>query len=398
MKWFLIACAIILMAGVYLSSRHVNFPHELDMLEVNRIVTYAEQSWRATGTVQLPRSPLMFAFAEEGASLHAHIQNRNTIVPFVVDGYHIGFIVFYSQIADRLAVASAQFSSIFYVQLAALVVVVLIFVLHQHKTILRPFKKLEAFASRVAAGDLDSPLTMDGQNRFGAFSESFDIMREQLAIARENERQANISKKELVASLSHDIKTPATSIKIVAELHQAKHGVSDEMQLIVAKIDQIDLLITNMFSATLEELTQLKVCVAEVSTIEMEEDIRAADYKQKIRPFKLPECVLTVDRLRFKQIMDNVIGNSYKYADTEIEVTGSFEDEYFILTVRDFGAGVSNDEIGLLREKFYRAANADGKNGTGLGLYLTGYFLEKMGATLAIENMGGLCVVMRFRI
>jgi len=153
-----------------------------------------------------------------------------------------------------------------------------------------------------------------------------------------------------------------------------------------------------MFSATLEELTQLQVNVSEVSTLEMERDIRVADYKQKIRPFNLPECIVSLDRLRFKQIMDNIIGNAYKYAGTEIEVSGGFEGNNFILTVRDFGSGVTNEELSLLCEKFYRASNSDGKNGAGLGLYLTHYFLSKMDASLTIENMNGLCLVMRFKI
>jgi len=257
---------------------------------------------------------------------------------------------------------------------------------------------LERFAAKVAVGDLDAPLEMDRENRFGAFTESFDIMREELAQARENERLANISKKELVASLSHDIKTPVASIKIIAELYQAKHGTVKEINTIIDKADQIDLLVSNMFSATLEELTQLKVVPTDVSTKELTKEILAADFKQKVRPFTLPECVLTVDILRFRQVMDNIIGNSYKYADTEIEVAGAFFINDFVLTVRDFGPGVNDDEISLLSEKFYRAGNAVSKSGTGLGLYLAAYFVAEMGGALTVENRGGLCVCMRFPV
>jgi len=398
MKWFGMLCSIVLIAGIFFASRTTIILHEIDMLEVNRITRYIEYNWRAAGTVNLPNSPLAFTFMQEEASLHTNIQNRDTIVPLFIDGQYIGSIIFISNIADNIATARMRFVAIFYIQVAIIAAIAVVFAAYQHQTILKPFKKLERFASRVAAGDLASPLEMDRRNRFGAFSESFDLMREQLAIARENERQANISKKELVASLSHDIKTPAASIKIMAELHQAKHGESNEMQVIISKVDQIDLLITNMFSVTLEELTQLKVSTAEVTTMEMEEDIRAADYNQKIRPFKLPDCVLSIDRLRFKQIIDNIVGNAYKYADTEIEVTGYFEGDYFVLAIRDFGPGVSKEEISLLCEKYYRASNSSGKSGAGLGLYLTSYFLSKMDAQLFIRNANGLCVVMKFEI
>lgn len=270
--------------------------------------------------------------------------------------------------------------------------------LYLDRTILRPFRKLETFASRVAQGDLSFPLEMDRKNRFGAFSESFDLMREQLAAARENERLANISKKELVASLSHDIKTPVSSIKIIAELYQAKHGEIDEMETIVKKADQIDLLISNLFTATLEELKQLTVSPAEITTAELEEHIRASDYQKKIKPFTLPECVVTADSLRFRQVIDNVIGNSYKYADTDIEVSGGFDGAFFVLTVRDFGPGVSSDELSLLCEKFYRAQNAEGKSGSGLGLYLSDYFLAEMGGSLTLESHDGLWAIIRLKI
>ncbi|MDR0293136.1 MAG: HAMP domain-containing histidine kinase [Oscillospiraceae bacterium] len=279
--------------------------------------------------------------------------------------------------------------------------------LYFSRTILGPFQKLESFASRIAQGDLNFPLEMDRKNRFGAFSESFDLMREELAAARENERLANISKKELVASLSHDVKTPVSSIKVIAELYQAKRtaaadsdggGAVEAMSSIIQKADQIDLLISNLFTATLEELKQLRVSPAEIPSSELAEHIRASDYQNRLRPFTLPECVVTADSLRFRQVVDNVIGNSYKYASTDIEVSGGFDGSFFVLTVRDFGPGVANEELSLLCEKYYRAKNAEGKSGSGLGLYLSRYFIGQMGGTLELKSRDGLWVIMRLKI
>lgn len=266
------------------------------------------------------------------------------------------------------------------------------------RSVLRPFRKLERFASRVAQGDLSFPLEMDRQNRFGAFSESFDLMREQLVAARENERLADISKKELVASLSHDVKTPVSSIKAIAELYQARYGKTEEMDVIIAKTDQINLLITNMFTATLEELKQLKVTPEEIASSEIGEIIRDSDYEGKVRPFSLPECIVTADRLRLRQVIDNILGNSYKYAGTDIEVSARFEEGNFELCLRDFGPGVPADELPLICGKFYRAGNAEGKSGSGLGLYLAKYFVSQMGGELTLESNGGLFVIIRLKI
>lgn len=89
------------------------------------------------------------------------------------------------------------------------------------RAIIKPFGKMKRFAQRIAGGNLDIPLEMDRRNLFGAFTESFDLMRSELKKARMAEARANASKKELVAKLSHDIKTPVASIKAASEVGAA---------------------------------------------------------------------------------------------------------------------------------------------------------------------------------
>ncbi len=83
---------------------------------------------------------------------------------------------------------------------------------------IRPFLNLRKFARQIAKGNLDFPLKARKHNYFGAFTESFDLMREELKRARESECLANQSKKELVAELSHDIKTPVAAIRAACEV------------------------------------------------------------------------------------------------------------------------------------------------------------------------------------
>jgi nitrogen fixation/metabolism regulation signal transduction histidine kinase len=74
----------------------------------------------------------------------------------------------------------------------------IILYLYCEKRVMKPFRKLKRFARDVALGNLDIPLEMDVHGNFGVFTESFDLMREELKTARENERSADRSKKELV--------------------------------------------------------------------------------------------------------------------------------------------------------------------------------------------------------
>ena len=267
-----------------------------------------------------------------------------------------------------------------------------------HRGILAPFHRLEHFAQRIAAGDFDIPLHMDKEGSFGAFTESFDLMRTELIRAREAEKHAAKSKKELVASLSHDIKTPVASIKAVTELMSvmtAEEKDRQHLNIIHAKTDQIDLLISNMFTATLEELHELPVTPGELSSTMLTAIIRNADYRQKAATFTLPDCLLIGDTIRLAQVMDNIFINSYKYADTAIEINAMLEGHSLHISISDSGEGVLPEELPLVTQKFYRGKNTEGQSGTGLGLYVSKYFMEKMSGELSCQNrLSGFSVLL----
>jgi len=274
--------------------------------------------------------------------------------------------------------------------------------IYLYKRIIKPFQRLQYFAGRVAAGNLDIPLEMDRHNLFGAFSESFDLMRDELRLAKENENKANKSKKELVASLVHDITTPVASVRSAIDILRLKTGDAAEINILDSankKLEQIDTLVTNMFHATLEELQELKVMPSEQQSTGLYELIQQADYEKRARPFSIPDCIIQADPLRLQQVFDNIIKNSYKYASTDISINSFIEEEHLFIEIRDFGLGVSEKELPLITGKFYRGANTGKIDGYGLGLYLSKYFMEQMSGGLYPENYDeGFMVVIMLRL
>ena len=271
--------------------------------------------------------------------------------------------------------------------------------IYLRRRVVQPFDRLKGFATRVAAGDLETPLEMDRAHVFGAFTESFDIMREELKASRDREAEAVRSRKELVAELSHDIKTPVASIKAMADVMSltAKDDMErDTIAAINGKADQIDHLISNLFHATLEELEQLEVKTEELSSTEILQMVREADYQKKTAAPDIKDAVVMADRLRLNQVISNIIANSYKYAGTGIQVHSSYEggeQQYLVMEISDSGGGVPEEELELVTEKFKRGSNAAGKDGSGLGLYISRYFMEKMGGSLECLNRDGGFVV-----
>ena len=201
---------------------------------------------------------------EVSDSINEAIAHRDTVLDVVRGGETVGKIIIYNGGGESLAAQKQVAVAV----IAALVVsegaVCLGYALYIRSSVIKPFGRLKGFAERVAGGNLDIPLEMDRRNVFGAFTESFDIMRSELKKARLAEAQAERSKKELVAKLSHDIKTPVASIKAVAEVGLAvaksPRDTANYTQ-VIAKADQINSLVTNLFTATLEELQDRKSVV-----------------------------------------------------------------------------------------------------------------------------------------
>jgi signal transduction histidine kinase len=334
--------------------------------------------------------------------INSAIRHWDTIVDINRDNETIGKLFIYNNSSDRLEQYRSKLLSFVLFILVTTAFLCIIYAIYYDRTIFRPFRKLQSFARHVTEGNLDMPLDMDKDNVFGAFTESFDLMREEINRARINERMANQSKRELVASLSHDIKTPVASIKAVSELIYARSTddtLKKQIDIIDSKADQINTLITNLFNATLEELQELKVTVTEQSSRLLFDLIKKADYNNQVTISKICECLILIDELRLAQVIDNVISNSYKYADTSIEVSTQMKGRYLEVVFKDFGLGVPEEERPLIFNKFYRAKNSVNKNGTGLGLYISKYIMNKMLGEIDCENTeDGFIMILKLKM
>ncbi len=267
------------------------------------------------------------------------------------------------------------------------------------KTVIRPFAKMKDFASCVAAGDLDRPLEMDKGNLFGAFSESFDIMREELKASRAREQ-------ELIASLSHDLKTPVTGIKLTSELMAAVFAQNKGQEITVTedmivkmnniykRADEIALLVGDLFASTLEDLGAFKIKCSDENSAVIAELVSEYDDRRLVRISEIPQVIVHMDKLRLSQVIGNILFNSYKYADTPIDISFRLDESFLEVSIRDSGPGVPEDEIGLITNKFYRGKEHGDKEGSGLGLYIARILMDKMGGELSVRSENGLCVTL----
>jgi len=386
--------------------------------EINRLIIDTGEKWDEI-------SSLDNAFVESGEAFdYAVIDNEGRLLCYTkeemsttvsaatghydiirdigVNGETAGKLIVHNPYAEQKHSSDVR-NAIMIGSMAALMIMIsVVYFIILRKRVVDPFRKLKNFAVRVAGGDLETPLEMDRENIFGAFTESFDIMREELKASRKREEAAVKSRKELIAELSHDIKTPVSSIKAMVdylELVTQDEETKETLKSINSKADRIDKLVLNMFHATLEELEQLEVNPQEMSSRDIENIIKECDALKRVTEVDIKDCMVYADKLRLEQVFGNIFSNSYKYADTEIRVTSFFDDGFFVIEVSDKGGGVPDEELDIIMEKFCRGTNAAGKEGSGIGLYISHYLIGQMGGELTCRNNGeGFTVSLSFRL
>ena len=282
--------------------------------------------------------------------------------------------------------------------------------------LIRPSRELRNYAGEIAKGNLDVALPIRKHNPFGNFAEGFDLMREELRNAKERETAAEKAKKELVADLAHDIKTPVATIIATCEVLAAKEerrlaanpedaetkDVLEKVDIISHKAETIHSLMDNVFQTTLEELSRIEVNPQEESTATIETYFRnLKNYGKIIIENSIPQCLVYMDRLRMEQVIDNLVGNSKKYANTdirvsfdEVETAGKDDTNMTFVRIRvsDSGPGVPEEELPLITEKYYRGTSVKDKAGFGLGLYLVKTYMERQGGGMECYNNDGFTV------
>lgn len=394
------------LGAFYLS--HKPFPYQNDVIEWNRIVKEAERNWDSLehladidstqpfSVIDL-NGRVRFRSGEDAVtSISTALANGDSILDVEEDGSICGKVIVTANIPFMFHQTRKTGAVIFLILFFFFTILGGVYTYYLYKNILKPFGEMKQVAEKISCGNFDVPLIIDKNHIFGAFTESFDLMREQLLLARKREAMANQNRKELVASLSHDMKTPITSIQLISELLLElikEEKIKQKIAAINQKAQQIDVLITNLFHTTLEDLEHLTVAPAELYSSQLKPMIETEDYYNKVSLEAIPDCLLSVDLLRLSQVINNVLYNSYKYANTPIRITASLSEAHMRLDIRDSGPGVPEEELPFLFNKFYRGKNAATKHGSGLGLYISKKLMKQMEGDIACTCLkDGFCV------
>ncbi len=282
--------------------------------------------------------------------------------------------------------------------LGVMTIVILAVMLYIRHRILMPFEKLTDVPYELSKGNLTKPVKESPNRFFGRFLWGVDLLRENMEQQKERELNLQRDKKMLMLSLSHDIKTPLSAIKLYSKALSKGLYSSREKQLeiaenINAKADEIEGYVSQIITASREDFLSLDVNIGEFYLSELITKIKQY-YTEKLEliktDFSVPDytdCLLKGDPDRSVEVLQNIMENAVKYGDGKsISISFSEEDGCILVTVKNSGCTLSDTELPHIFESFWRGTNAENEKGSGLGLYICRQLMRKMNGEIFAET------------
>lgn len=247
------------------------------------------------------------------------------------------------------------------------------------KSLVKPFTRVSKAIEELTDGYLDEEISVPDYSETQMFSSVFNKMLKRMKVLDD-------SRQEFVANVSHELKTPMTSIKVLADSLVGQEDVPVElykefMQDIAVEIDRENKIITDLLALVKMDKKVSDLNIEKVNINELMESIL-----KRLKPIadkKKVELVLEtyrpivaeVDEVKLSLALSNLVENGIKYnvEDGWVHVTLNADHKYFYVTVADSGVGIPKDSIDKIFERFYRVDKSHSREigGTGLGLAIT---------------------------
>ena len=268
-------------------------------------------------------------------------------------------------------------------------------------SIIKPIRKLEEGANELANGNLDYFIDYESTNEIGVTVASFNKMTSQLKASLEYQREIEESRRNLVAGVAHDLRTPLTSVKGYVE--GLMDGIADTpekqerylktiyksttaMEKLLDELLVVSKLETGVVSLDLHKININDFLEDCYSYMKVSLDQRGFEFIFKNSCS--PDACVMLDSDQFERVIRNILSNSVRYCKSgvkgRIEMSAHEYKRNIIISIADNGIGMSAENIPKIFDSFYRADPARTKvsEGSGLGLYICKQIVEHHGGRI----------------
>lgn len=412
---------------LYSISSPVNFQNQDYLVNINRIQSWIEgQEIKKLGQ-ELNLSN--FSTAELGNIAAVKIfdlnsLNQNTAQEFLaaseLDNYR--YLYRYSAAEEHLIRYQLYLKENYlyrnFLYPALLLTLIFVFFLSLYykteREILKPLKNASELPEKLALGQLKS-LKIETKNKYlKKLSWGLDMLQEKLKAEKEKTYQLEKDHKTMVAGLSHDIRTPLSTIKNYAialedEVYTKKEEIKRALKIIISRTDEIERLSRKLIKSSEKELElanfdsenqelYLNEIHAKLSTIISEKIERLpVNFEFESPPENL---LLKADINLLDQLFNNIVDNALKYGDlNKLTLSYSTEDYYQLLELENTGPKIPEKELKHIFNSYYRGSNAESKEGFGLGLYISKKVMNSLAGDIYAQNtVEGVKIVLVFKM
>ena len=265
------------------------------------------------------------------------------------------------------------------------------------RKVLKPFSSMTDMTVDLAKGNLTAPIKLEKSRYFGKFIWGMDMLRENLEDSKRKELEYQKEKKTLVLSLSHDIKTPLSAIELYTRalkdgIYDSDEKKAEALNGILKNTEEIKKYASEISKISREDFIDLSVNVGEVYLDDVMKKI-AVYYQDKLSvlhtDLKIEDhtnCLLKCDPDRLVEVLQNFMENAIKYGDGRaVRISFEEEEDCKLICVKNTGAAPDETDMQNIFDSFYRGKNAEGIQGSGLGLYICKHLMQKMDGDVYAE-------------
>lgn len=287
-----------------------------------------------------------------------------------------------------------------------LVILIMVFAIYLSGRLTKPLTNIVNSIDRLSEGYLEEKVSIKGYNEVEKISDSFNHM-----ISRMQKLES--SRQEFVSNVSHELKTPITSIKVLSDSLLMQEDTPIELYRefltdIAEEIEREDKIITDLLSLVKLDKKAGDLNIVSININELLEQIlkRLSPIAKKQNVELIYESfrpvIAEVDEVKLSLAINNLIENAIKYNTEEgwIRVSLNADHKYFFIKVADSGIGIPEEEQSFIFERFYRVDKARSREtgGTGLGLAITRNVIQMHRGAIRVYSKEGEGTTFNVRI